>query len=525
MKKPCSMRLPEWVTAGAAFIYYWIMALYKLTETPIWQDEAMEFYCSLPVKGAIRGVTQYATMYERMAHIQQQPPLYNWVMSLWLRINEGEWWYRFSSAVFGFGAAIGLYFVIKKLCDRYMAAFCVIIYSSIYILMYYIKEASEYALLVMFIFWLVYIWLLLCEERNFRRVAVFTLMCVLSVFTHYGAVFVVVPFAVSVLVMAAKDKDWGSLWSALGVFAVVGGLGGFVLLFFFLVPQSSNQVSTLFSEQEIIIERGSIFGDFLNSIMCVFKWCTIDMDRDWEKIWWLIIAAMIVIAGIIIFVAVKGKKGVFRKYLYCNIAVYLIYYVVTKLNIYAYGWYGNRYNMFLFPLWLILISAALYEFAAVLKGSGNRTVRSWSKPVQVGLVAAGIIYCIYGDYRISSHWAKMDLRTVVAEWYDHDGYEVPTLLDFHQRYAFVYYFTHDDQYDESQWENIIYNDEVETYSTTDIRVWEDYLDRVYDGNIPDELYLVTGQWNAFVDTFASLGYEVVPVVDTNAKLYHMIRNK
>lgn len=68
--------LPEWVTAGVAFVYYWIMALYKLTEAPIWQDEAMEFYCSLPVRGAIRGVTAYDTMYERMVRIQQQPPLY-----------------------------------------------------------------------------------------------------------------------------------------------------------------------------------------------------------------------------------------------------------------------------------------------------------------------------------------------------------------------------------------------------------------------------------------------------------------
>ena len=64
--------LPEWVTAGVAFVYYWIMALYKLTEAPIWQDEAMEFYCSLPVRGAIRGVTAYDTMYERMVRIQDR---------------------------------------------------------------------------------------------------------------------------------------------------------------------------------------------------------------------------------------------------------------------------------------------------------------------------------------------------------------------------------------------------------------------------------------------------------------------
>lgn len=258
--------------------------------------------------------------------------------------------------------------------------------------------------------------------------------------------------------------------------------------------------------------------------MWVFKWCTIDMDRDWEKIWGLIIAAMIVIAAVIVFVAVKSRRRVLRTYLYCNIAVYLLYYIITKLNIYAYGWYGNRYNMFLLPLWFVLIAASLYELVMILRRSSHAAVSHvLSRIVQAGLVTAGILYCIYGDYRIYCHWAKMDLRTVVREWYARDGYEVPTMLDFHQRYGFVYYFTHDAQYAESQWEKLRYNDEVETYAATDTQTWKTYLEKVYEQQLPDELYLVTGQWNAFVDTFVELGYEVEPIVDINAKLYYMTR--
>ena len=121
MNQKINIKLPEWVTALAAFVYYWIISLFKLTEAPIWQDEAMEFYCSLPVKGPIRGVTDYASMYERMAYIQQQPPLYNWIMSVWLRFGEGEWWYRLSNVVLGFVAVIGLYVLVKKLCNKYAA--------------------------------------------------------------------------------------------------------------------------------------------------------------------------------------------------------------------------------------------------------------------------------------------------------------------------------------------------------------------------------------------------------------------
>lgn len=518
-------RLPEWITAGVAFVYYWLMALYKLTQTPIWQDEAMEFYCSIPVKGPIEGVTKLASMYERMAYIQQQPPLYNWLMCLWLQVSEGEWWFRFSSAVFGFGAAIGLYFIIRKLCDRYMAAFCVVICSSIYIWMYYIKEASEYAMLVMFLLWLIYVFVLICEELNLKRIIAFTALCVAAMYTHYGAAFAVVPMAVSVLVIALKRRDYKSIKASLCSFFAAGIAGGLPLIYFFIIPQSTNQVSTLFSEREIIIERGNIFGDFCYSITSVFKWCLIDIDRDTQKLGLLLNVVFVVLLVVLFYVAFKTECFFIKAFFWCNVAVFMIYYVVTKLNLYAYGWYGNRYNMFIFPLWLVLIFVSLYEFVRLLQKSSYGIVSKLSKYVGVCLVLGGVLYCLYGDYRISNHWWKMDLRTVVDEWYDLEGYDTPTILDFHQRYAFVYYFTHDARYDGAQWENIVYNDEIESYSHNRPDTWQEYILKIYDNELPDEVYLVTGQWNAFCKAFEHLGYTVEPVVDTTAKLYHMTKNE
>jgi hypothetical protein len=507
----------EVLTAGAAFIYYWIISLYKLTQAPIWQDEAMEFYCSIPVKGEIKGVTEYATMYERMAYIQQQPPLYNWVMSVWLRVNEGEWWYRFSSVVFGFVAVIGLYLVIRKLCGKYAASLSVVIFSSIYIMQYYLKEAAEYSMLIMILMWLIYDFILIIEESSVKRIIAFVVLCILAVFTQYGAVFVVVPFAIYVFVQMCRRHEKKNAVICGVLYGLSAILGGIPLLVFFIIPQSTNQVSTLFSESEIIIERGSIFGDFLNSIMCVFRFFAIDFDRDWEKIYALVVAAMIVIAIIIVLVLVKTQKNILRSFFICNVFSYILYYGITKLNIYAYGWYGNRYNLFLLPFWYVMIFSALYESWNIIKEYKVSYV------YKVALVIMALLYCVYGDYRVSNHWDKMDLRTIVATWYDNEGYEIPTLLDFHQRYGFVYYFTHNNQYDETKWDNIVYNDEVETYSANDTQTWEDYLYSVYPDGIPAEIYVVTGQWNTLVDTFVELGYNVEPVVDTTAELYLMTK--
>jgi 4-amino-4-deoxy-L-arabinose transferase-like glycosyltransferase len=515
MKITEKFKLPEWLTAISAFIYYWIISLYKLTQAPIWQDEAMEFYCSIPIKGEIRGVTKYATMYERMAYIQQQPPLYNWIMCLWLQVSEGEWWYRLSSVVFGFGAVVGLYFIVKKLCSKYAAAFSVVILSSIYIYQYYLKEASEYSMLIMILTWLIYDFILLMETANTKRLVTFVVLSILAVFTQYGAVFVVVPFAIYVFVQLCKNNEKKLARICAMLYGIAVLFGGIPLLILYIVPQSTNQVSTLFSEKEIIIERGSIFGDFLNSLMCVFRFFAIDFDRDWEKIYALIVASMIVIAVIMMFSLIKTQKKVLRQLFICNVFSYLLYYTITKLNIYAYGWYGNRYNLFLLPFWYVMIFATLYELWIIIKEKKIATV------YKASLIIMGLLYCIYGDYRVSNHWLKMDLRTVVATWYDNDGYEVPTLLDFHQRYGFVYYFTHNDRYDESQWKNIVYNDVVGTSLADDEQVWKEYLNSVYGDELPSEIYVVTGQWNTLVDTFVELGYSVEPVVDTTAELYLM----
>lgn len=515
------MRLPEWLTAGVAFVYYFIMALYKLTYAPIWQDEAMEFYCSLPVRGPIRGVTEYATMYERMVKIQQQPPLYNWVMCLWLRISESAWWYRFSSVVMGFVAALGLYFVIRKLCDRYMAAFCVVIYSSIYIIMYYMKEASEYAMLLMFSFWLIYAYMLICDRITIKRLAAFMALCILAVYTHYGAVFAVVPMAVSVLIMPARQKDWGKFKAVLGMETACVVFGGVPVVALFLLPQLAKNASTYSAGHGILIENGNIVGDFFFSIASVFRWCVLDIDRDAEKIGMLIDVLGAVIFVIIVFVVINTKKKAIRSFFFCNVVTFMIYYVVTKLNMYAYGWYGNRYNMFIFPMWFVMIAISLYEFVIILGQADKKAIIKLSQVIKYGMIVSGILFGLYGDYRISNHWWKMDLRVIVDKWYEDEGYNVPTMLDFHQRYAFVYYFTHDKRYNETQWENIKWNDDLETYSTHSFDIWQGYMYETYQNELPEELYLVTGQYNSFVEALEDLGYEAEDMIDTTAKLYHM----
>lgn len=518
------VELPEWLTAGIAFIYYWIMALYKLLDAPIWQDECMEFYCSMTQKGPIRGITDYETMYERMAYIQQQPPLYNWVMALWLKIDEGEWWYRFSSVVMGFIAVVALYILVKKVCDRTAATISVFVFSSIYILMYYVKEASEYIMLIMFLLFTTYVFFSIIEEATTKKLISFVLLCVLNMLTHYGAMFVVVPMGITLLVHFAKKKEWKAFKFSLTADVIAAVTVGLPLLIFFVKPQSTNPVSTIGVDKAIEITGNNLLYDFFDALMWVLRWCMLDYDRDAEKITWAIWIVLFALLILGVFVYRKTKRYEIKVYMWCNVGIFFFYYVLTTLNFYSYGWFGNRYNLFILPLWFVLIALILHETLNILKESDKRRMQKSVSYVRVGIFALMFLFCLYGDKRIHDHWDKMDLRTVVNNWYEDEGNEMPTFVNFHQRYGFVYYMTHHKGYIESDWNQLHCSMNLESLGY-DNEQWIAYLnEEVYPEGIPEKLYVVSGQHDTLVNALESVGYETTAVVDTTAKLFLLEKN-
>ncbi|MGL5258815.1 MAG: glycosyltransferase family 39 protein [Lachnospiraceae bacterium] len=511
MKQRIINNKKEAIGLFASIIYYLSLALYKLNATSIWQDEAMEFYTSISTKGAIRGVTTYETWYERIAHIQQQPPLYNWVMNLWLRVNTGEFWYRLSSVLMGLVAIIGLYLVIRTLCNYKYAIVSVVSFSSIYIVMYYVKEASEYIMLMMFLIWTIYLYLHMLEKITVKRLLLFVLCCIVTIYTHYSAAFVMIPLAFSVLYHLYKENDTKLLKISIFSYLIAGITAGVPLLLLFIKPQMKNEISTLGVDKAIEITGNNIILDFFDSIMWVFRWCISDYDRDWKlftPIAWVSSIAIIIL-GIIVFKKTKRKNV--RYLIGCNIGIYMIYYITTTLNIYAYGWFGNRYNIFILPIWFITILVILFETITLI----NKKMYL----LHIGLVVCAFLFACYGVKRINDHWGKSDVRTIVTMWEEEKLYEIPTFVNFHQRYAFMYYFSNAKTRNETWWNNLVTNLNLNSLSYTE-EEWITYLEQeVYKEGIPDKLYIVSGQKDTIILALESYGYIATPVIDSTAKLY------
>ena len=58
----------EYLALGAVLLVFFCMALYKLTDTPLWYDEMIEFYYSKYLTGPIRGVSLCGSLYRSCRH-------------------------------------------------------------------------------------------------------------------------------------------------------------------------------------------------------------------------------------------------------------------------------------------------------------------------------------------------------------------------------------------------------------------------------------------------------------------------
>jgi len=513
----------EKIVTSIAFIYYFILSLFKLTTVPIWQDEAAEYYCAITDYGPIKGVSDFVTMYERGISIQQQPPLYTWILIPWIKIRQDEYWLRLLGVILVFIGVIAIYKIMNKIAGVYLASFSVVIYSSIYILQYYVKEASEYSLLLPIVAWLIYYFLKNNEKPVLKNVIIFTILCVAAVYTHYGAAFVVIPMALQQWFIYYKQKDIKILKIAIISEMIAAIAAGIPLLYYYLIPQTSNPVSTISSDIKIEITGNNIILDFFDSLMWVLRWNISDYNRDGQRFtifYWFLLAILIVIT---VFVYVKSNNIHLKRLLVCNCFSYFIYYVVTTLTFYAYGWFGNRYNLFLFNTWFVAIIWTFVELVKVLKASKKVLLQKAGKILRICLIVIGCIYSIYGVKRVNDHWDKMDLRTVIQYWYENDCKDTATIVDVAQRYSFTYYLTQNESFDESLWNNIncLVDASVSLYSTEEMA--EYIVDNVYNSQMPESIFVVTGDYQTLMQAFEQLGYQSELVVDSTSNMYYVYK--
>ncbi|MEL7568549.1 MAG: glycosyltransferase family 39 protein, partial [Eubacteriaceae bacterium] len=171
--------LPQKLLIFISFALFIFVTTYKITNASLWFDEGVEYLVSTKLFSQM--ISAINTTY--------QPPLYNFIMHLLLKISLSEYWFRLTSALFGIIGCLGLYFTLKELKGRIFACIGIFAYTFLRNVVYYNQECAEYSLLICCLLWFTYFFICLLKEFTISKCVLFVISGILSVYSQYGAVF------------------------------------------------------------------------------------------------------------------------------------------------------------------------------------------------------------------------------------------------------------------------------------------------------------------------------------------------
>lgn len=472
------------VLTCAAFLFYLLITCYKLTDAPLWFDETIEYWFSRLMKGSLPFVTNgtegTTDMYHRIL-TTYQPPLYNVLMFFWLKISESEWWFRFFGVLMGLLGNIAVYRTVKRHGSEYAAALAVFFSSCIYISLYYMQECSEYCLMLGTLSWTIYYFFEVIRERSTKNIVLFTVSSILPVYSQYGAAFPVAAmlFVAYVYVLTGKERKAAVRMTASYLTALV--VAAIPLIVFFLAKQMAGiqgeaggsgvslggNIVVVFFKSFITVIWWSIFGGCSNAVTFVI--------------------ASFFLASLLVAVVFSRKMHI-RLLVAINAVTWIVYFIAVRSGLYSYGMFGNRYNLFFIPLWVVTIFLVAQEIPEIARERLPERFR-----------AAGRIYCVIGvclvvcfmysnwHRKIRNNRTKEDMRGAVAAWVECGAKDSETIVYYAGDSGFAYYVRHADDYREEWERNVRY---MAWESDLSKEGFDGYLSALYGEEEPQEIYVI-----------------------------------
>lgn len=486
--------------AAGAFAVFLLVALHRLDHASLWLDESIEFWYSRILSGPLPFESS-ANMLERI-NSTFQPPLYNFLMYFWLQISTSQWWFRFFGVVAGFAGTAGLFLTARRLTGSDFAAAGAVLFSSfVFQLVYYWQEAAEYCLLLAFMFWALYWWVCLLQSPSKKNIIALAVFCVLAVYSQYGAAFPVALILLSALIAVLRQKKKELTrtllisWGAAFVFAALP------LFRFFLLPQLAGQHEDGLASGGITFYRSNILVDFAGGAAAVFQWCMTLFLPAWATA--AVLGLFVLLAAVMFF---RGSR--FLKVLIgFNLALWIVYYIALKLNLYAYGHFRGRYALFFIPCWLVLGTAMIAEARNRLRERKN------GKALSRGFLAVTCVLCaalcvFSWQLRLRDNWEKEDNRTAAAVWARENPEGRDTVVYYGAAAGFSYYLYNDPACASVPRDRIVYMPwRLRKLTAEEYASW---YDGVFGSSWPKEVYFVSQHLSGDLETmlapFLDRGY-------------------
>lgn len=513
IKKLKKISWPEMIITLSAFVFFFVITCYKLTNSGIWYDEAFEYWYSkffiapLPFP-SMELNNDMSSMYDRIVSTYQ-PPLCNFVLYFWLKICDTEWWFRFFGVVMGFICNLGIFMTIKKLFHTYFAAASVFVSSCIYQLVFYWQETAEYAVMLAAFSFVMYYFVCVYEDQSLNNIIKFTIASVLAIYSQYGVVFVIIPMMIAVFIWICMKKDIKKILQVIYVYAISGILFGIPLIYFFLLKQMQHQQTGRMAENAVSMNMWQAY-------VTVFRWNF--MSGYGNTISTMAAVAFLILLLLMIFVC---QKKVIRQFGIISLISWFLYYFAVKKGLYAHtiwggGGFGYRYNIFFVTLWFVDVIMVVYEIFDLIGNIRWKQVK-WLKACYICMFVVCMIIFMVSSFnkKLKNNWIKEDARGMVNSWKAAQGTEIPTIVHFFGRAQFAYYLHHLDDYNSEMEENIYY---IEG-SPVNFADYTYYFDYLFPNGWPDSVILVdsrvTDNFNIACDVFWKNGYVATEIFNQN----------
>lgn len=405
-----------------SFLFLLFMMVNHIGHSALWYDEWVEYYYS---QADIANGDLYRNIISTF-----QPPLYNLLMHYWLKVNQSILWFRLFNIIPGMISGLALSDTVRRLTkDRRLAALSVILLAVSYQWVYYIQEAAEYALMLMFVFLTMHAYVIAGEKYSFLTTLYLALMSGGAAYSQYGCVFVVAPLLIMHMVRIFRTGDRKQVRNLLVIYGLsVVLLAAPLYMFYAKIQLGNHQIGgtdtlpVVWSVQDFLTKLGGLFVYiFLQS-----------EPRETQA--FMIMGAVILVLTLLAMVSGRRDRSVSDLCL-CLILAYGLHYLLVVRHIYAMVHVGMsagfycRYSVFWICLFTVTIPLILYE---LLKNLGQNAAAA-------GLAVITLAVGVFSVPGIWRNWEKSHDNEIAWTWLEWKGYEQPTYLYGVAEYSFDYF--------------------------------------------------------------------------------------
>lgn len=315
-----------------------------LVGRPLWFDEAWEYWIA---------TAAFSDLLTTVKNYLRDPPLYSYLLHLWVQLDAREFWLRFPSLLFSILNILGVMSLARLAFGKPAALLAALFVTVAASDLRYAQEAGQYIVMVSFLSWSLVCLMRFLQTSEWRWAVLWASAALLATYTFYGAPLPILATALVSAIHLASNRRWRA-------FSMLASAGLFSLLLLApllldILPAQLAQPSGAITPPTAVAAFDVELQAFLSGARSIMQFQQMGYQAGgwvWQPLpeWiaWLP-GLLLLVAGV-----VRLRFSLPFVWLFTSLA---FYYWISKSGLYH---FDGRYSLILAPLlWVCLAAGAM----------------------------------------------------------------------------------------------------------------------------------------------------------------------